>query len=139
MFLEEGAAHGLGGVRGEDQVDGLVLEGGENLVRGFVQLLHEALERLVEIGLRQRAVLVADVAFPGRRTAVGNLHLLGQVAQVEHVREGARHHDRLPGVQVVEQRRQLLQLRLVFHFTLAKRTRNLVAFLHLRPKTPAFH
>jgi hypothetical protein len=110
VLVEEGPPEGLRGVGGEHELDGLVLERLEHLL-GLLAELDEALERLLDVGLRGGGALVDEAAgLELVPTALRDLHLLGQVGEVEHVREGARHDDGVLGGQVGDLGAQLVQL-----------------------------
>lgn len=116
MLLEQRPPDGLGGVRGEDDVDGLGPERVEHLPGRLAEADHQALERLVDVGLGGRGGLVGEPAAAPvrlRPVAVRHLDLLGDVGQAEHVREGARHHDGVAHVQARQERAQLVQPRRV--------------------------
>lgn len=83
---------------GENEVDGLVLERIEHLLAGLAEVGDEALERLLYVGLGGRGRLVAEVPpLELGPASVGDLHLLGEVGEVEHVREGAGDDDGVGG------------------------------------------
>jgi len=117
-------------MRGEDEVDALVLERLEHL-RGGLAERHEALERLLDVGLGGGGALVGEVpvlelAVPA---AVRQLHFLRQVGEVEHVQDGARHQDGVGGGQPRQLGSQLPQLGRVFLALVVGR--HLVALLDL--------
>lgn len=115
MLLEQGPPDGLRWMRGEHEVNGLVLERIEHLLPRLAELGDEALERLLDVGLGGRGGLVDEVPAPARLRllAVHHLDLLGEVGQVEHVGEGARHHDGVAHVQARQEAAQLAQPRRV--------------------------
>jgi len=129
MLLEQGPPDGLRGVRGEDEVDSLVLERVEHLLAGLAEVGDEALERLLDVGLGGRGRLVPEVPpLELGPASVGDLHLLGEVGEVEHVREGAGDDDGVGGGEAGELGPELgdpglVPVRLVLR-------RQLVALLH---------
>lgn len=133
VLLEERPPDGLSGVGGEDELDGLVLERIEDLLLGLSEL-DEALERLLDVGLGGGNALLGDVAALDLVLAdVGELHLLREVGQVEHVGEGARHDDGVVGRQLGEPGPDLAQLRGVAVALVLRR--HLVAFLDLQAES----
>ncbi|BAS77861.1 Os02g0244850, partial [Oryza sativa Japonica Group] len=101
-------------MRGEHEVNGLVLERIEHLLPRLAELGDEALERLLDVGLGGRGGLVGEVpALELDPAAVRDLHLLGEVGEVEHVREGAGDDDGVPRRQAGELPPQLVEPRLV--------------------------
>ena len=114
MLLEQGPPDGLRGVRREDEVDGLVLERVEDLLARLAELRDKALERLLDVGLGGRRGLVGEVpTLELDPAAVRDLHLLGEVGEVEHVREGAGDDDGVPRGQAGELSPELAEPRLV--------------------------
>jgi hypothetical protein len=89
VLLKQRPPDGLRGVRGEDDVDGLAPERIEHLPGRPAEAAHQALERLVDVGLGGGGGLVGEAAAPPparlRLVAVRHLNLLGDVGQVEHV------------------------------------------------------
>jgi hypothetical protein len=101
-------------VRGEDEIDGLVLESVEDLFARLAELRDEALERLLDVGLGGRRGLVGEVSpLELDPPSVSDLHLLGEVGEVEHVREGAGDDDGVRRRQAGELAPELDQPRLV--------------------------
>lgn len=118
-------------MRGEHEVNGLVLERIEHLLPRLAELGDEALERLLDVGLGGRGGLVGEVpALELDPAAVRDLHLLGEVGEVEHVREGAGDDDGVPRRQAGELPPQLVEPRLVPVVLVLRR--QLVALLHLQ-------
>ena len=103
VLLKQGPPDGLRGVRREDEVDSLVLERVEDLLARLAELRDEALERLLDVGLGGRRGLIGEVpTLELDPAAVRDLHLLGEVGEVEHVREGAGDDDGVPRRQAGE-------------------------------------
>ena len=133
VLLEQGPPDGLRGVRREDEVDGLVLERVEDLLARLAELRDEALERLLDVGLGGRRGLVGEVpTLELDPAAVRDLHLLGEVGEVEHVREGAGDDDGVPRGQAGELSPELAEPRLVAVVLVLRR--ELVALLDLRTR-----
>jgi hypothetical protein len=133
VLLEQGPPDGLRGVRGEDEIDGLVLESVEDLVARFAELRDEALERLLNVGLGGRRGLVGEVSpLALDPPSVRDLHLLGEVGEVEHVREGAGDDDGVRRRQAGELAPEIDQPRLVPIVLVLRR--ELVALLNLRAR-----
>ena len=132
VLLEERPPDGLRGVRGEDEVDGLVLERLEHLLLGLAEV-DEALDGLVDVGLGGGGALVGEVpALELVPAAVGDLQLLGEVGEVEHVLDGARDEDGVGGGQRREPGPELLELRGVALALVLRR--QLVALLDLQQR-----
>jgi hypothetical protein len=101
-------------VRGEYEIDGLVLERVEDLLARLAELGDEALERLLDVRLGRRGGLVGEVPpLELDPAAVRDLHLLSEVGEVEHVREGAGDDDGVRRRQAGELAPELDQPRLV--------------------------
>jgi hypothetical protein len=133
VLLEQGPPDGLRGVRGEDEIDGLVLESVEDLVARFAELRDEALERLLDVGLGGRRGLVGEVSpLELDPPSVRDLHLLSEVGEVEHVREGAGDDDGVRRRQAGKLAPELDQPRLVPIVLVLRR--ELVALLNLHAR-----
>jgi hypothetical protein len=135
VLLEERPPDGLRWVRGEDEVDGLVLERLEHLLLGLSEV-DEALDRLLDVGLGGGGALVGEVpALELVPAAVRDLHLLGEVGEVEHVLDGARDEDGVGGGQAGEPGPEVFQARGVAVALVLRR--QLVAVLDLQARTHA--
>lgn len=133
MLLEQGPPDGLRGVRREDEIDCLVLERVEDLLARLAELRDEALQRLLDVGLGGRRGFVSEVpTLELDPAAMRDLHLLGEVGEVEHVREGAGDDDGVTGGQAGELAPELAKPRLVAVVLVLRR--QLVALLNLRTR-----
>ena len=133
MLLEKRPPDGLRGVGGEDEVDGLVLERVEDLLPRLAELRDEALERLLDVRLRRRGGLVGEVpTLELDPAALRDLHFLGEVGEVEHVREGTGDDDGVPRRQAGELAPELAEPSLIPVVLVLRR--ELVALLDLRTR-----
>lgn len=130
VLLKQRSTDRLSGMSSQDEIHGLILQGIEDFLRGFVQIAHEPLQSFFDVGLGGRGILVDKISFLELvASAMSDLDFLGQVGQVEHVREGLGYDNGVTGIQARQDVPEFLELlRVVLSFVLS---RKLITLLNL--------